>query len=87
MNAKNGWFEQSHLRVILLFSIACSFIYLDSSNQKYFKNTKAVINDVIAHSSFIITWPIKEALNIPSYVIHIATLKKENEQIRGQEKK
>jgi len=81
MNAKNGWFEQSNLRVILLFSIACSFIYLDSSNQKYFKSTKAVINDVIAHTSFIITWPIKEALNIPSYVIHIATLKKENEQI------
>ena len=81
MNSKNGWFEQSNLRTVLLFSIACSFIYLDNYNQKYFKNTKAVINDVIAHSSFIITWPIKEVLNIPSYVINIATLKKENEQI------
>ena len=81
MNAKNGWFEQSNLRTVLLFSIACSFIYLDNYNQKYFKNIKAVINDAIAHSSFIVTWPIKEALNIPSYVINIATLKKENEQI------
>ena len=81
MNAKNGWFEQGNLRAVLLFSIACLFIYLDSSNQKFFKNTKAVINDAIAHSSFIITWPIKEVLNIPSYVIHIATLKKENEQL------
>ena len=81
MNAKNSWFEKSNLRVFLLFSIACSFIYLDNYNQKYFKNTKAVINDTIVHSSFIITWPIKEVLNIPSYVINIATLKKENEQI------
>jgi rod shape-determining protein MreC len=81
MNAKNGWFEQSNLRVVLLFSIACSFVYLDNYNQKYFKNTKAVINDAIAYSSFIISWPIKEVLNIPSYVIHIATLKKENEQL------
>jgi rod shape-determining protein MreC len=81
MNSKNGWFEQSNLRTVLLFSIACSFIYLDNYNQKYFKNTKAVINDTIVHSSFIITWPIKEVLNIPSYVINIATLKKENEQI------
>jgi len=81
MNAKDSWFEQSNLRVFLLFSVACSFIYLDNFNQKYFKNTKAVINDAIAHSSFVITWPIKEVLKIPSYVINIVTLKKENEQI------
>jgi rod shape-determining protein MreC len=81
MNAKNGWFEQGNLRAVLLFSIACLFIYLDNFNQKYFKNTKAVINDAVAHSSYIITWPIKEVLNIPSYVVNIATLKKENEQI------
>ncbi len=55
MNAKNSWFEQNNLRVFLLFSVACLFIYLDNFNQKYFKNTKAVINDVIAHTSFIIT--------------------------------
>ena len=82
MNAKNGWFEQSNLRNVLLFSITCSFIYLDSSNQKYFKNTKTVINDAIAYSSFIITWPIKEVLNVPGYVMHIVALNKENEQIR-----
>ena len=82
MNAKNSWFEQSNLRVFLLFSVACSFIYLDNFNQKYFKNTKAVINDAVAHSSYIITWPIKEVLNVPGYVMHIVTLNKENEQIR-----
>ena len=82
MNAKNSWFEQNNLRVFLLFSVACLFIYLDSVNQKYFKNTKAVINDSIAYSSYIIIWPIKEALNIPGYVMHIVTLNKENEQIR-----
>ena len=82
MNAKNSWFEQNNLRVFLLFSVACLFIYLDSVNQKYFKNTKAVINDSVAYSSYIITWPIKEALNIPGYVMHIVTLNKENEQIR-----
>ena len=82
MNAKNSWFEQTKLRAVLLFSLACSFIYLDNFNQKYFKNTKAVINDVVAHSSYIITWPIKEVLNVPGYVMHIVTLNKENEQIR-----
>ena len=82
MNAKNSWFDQSNLRVFLLFSVACSFIYLDNFNQKYFKNTKAVINDAVAHSSYIITWPIKEVLNVPGYVMHIVTLNKENEQIR-----
>ena len=82
MNAKNSWFEQTNLRAVLLFSVACSFIYLDNFNQKYFKNTKAVINDAVAHSSHIITWPIKEVLNVPGYVMHIVTLKKENEQIR-----
>ena len=82
MNAKNSWFEQNNLRVFLLFSVACLFIYLDSVNQKYFKNTKAVINDAVAHSSYIITWPIKEVLNVPGYVMHIVTLNKENEQIR-----
>jgi rod shape-determining protein MreC len=82
MNAKNSWFEQTNLRAVLLFSVACSFIYLDNFNQKYFKNTKAVINDAVAHSSHIITWPIKEVLNVPGYVMHIVTLNKENEQIR-----
>ncbi|MDB4023386.1 rod shape-determining protein MreC, partial [Pelagibacteraceae bacterium] len=82
MNAQNSWFEQTKLRAVLLFSVACSFIYLDNFNQKYFKNTKAVINDVVAHSSYIITWPIKEVLNVPGYVMHIVTLNKENEQIR-----
>ncbi len=28
MNAKNSWFEQNNLRVFLLFSVACLFIYL-----------------------------------------------------------
>jgi len=82
MNAKNSWFDQSNLRVFLLFSVACLFIYLDNFNQKYFKNTKAVINDAVAHSSYIITWPIKEVLNVPGYVMHIVALNKENEQIR-----
>ena len=82
MNEKNTWFEQSYLRVFLLFSVACLFIYLDNFNQKYFKNTKAVINDAVAHSSYIITWPIKEVLNVPGYVMHIVALNKENEQIR-----
>ena len=82
MNAKNSWFDQSNLRFFLLFSAACSFIYLDNFNQKYFKNTKAVINDAVAHSSYIITWPIKEVLNVPGYVMHIVALNKENEQIR-----
>ena len=82
MNAKNSWFDQSNLRFFLLFSAACSFIYLDNFNQKYFKNIKAVINDAVAHSSYIITWPIKEVLNVPGYVMHIVTLNKENEQIR-----
>ena len=82
MNAKNSWFEQTNLRAVLLFSSCCSFIYLDNFNQKYFKNTKAVINDAVAHSSYIITWPIKEVLNVPGYVMHIVTLNKENEQIR-----
>jgi len=82
MNAKNSWFEKNNLRVFLLFSIACLFIYFDNFNQKYFKNIKAVINDAVAHSSYIITWPIKEALNVPGYVMHIVTLNKENEQIR-----
>ena len=40
MNAKNGWFEQSNLRVILLFSIACSFIYLDNEDDS-FKESEA----------------------------------------------
>ena len=82
MNAKNSWFEQNNLRVFLLLSVACLFIYLDNFNQKYFKNTKAVINDAVAHSSYIITWPIKEVLNVPGYVMHIVALNKENEQIR-----
>ena len=82
MNAQNSWFEQTKSRAVLLFSVACSFIYLDNFNQKYFKNTKAVINDAVAHSSYIITWPIKEVLNVPGYVMHIVTLNKENEQIR-----
>ena len=80
MNAKNSWFEQNNLTAIIFYK--CLFIYLDLVNQKYFKNTKAVINDSIAYSSYIITWPIKEALNIPGYVMHIVTLNKENEQIR-----
>tara|TARA_B100000780_G_scaffold198715_2_gene140543 strand:+ start:5835 stop:6656 length:822 start_codon:yes stop_codon:yes gene_type:complete len=82
MNAKNSWFEKNNLRVFLLSSVACLFIYLDNFNQKYFKNTKAVINDAVAHSSYIITWPIKEVLNVPGYVMHIVALNKENEQIR-----
>ena len=82
MNAKNSWFEKNNLRVFLLSTIACLFIYLDNFNQKYFKNTKAVINDAVAHSSYVITWPIKEALNVPGYVMHIVSLNKENEQIR-----
>jgi len=81
MNERNNWFEQNNLRIFLLLSVACLFIYLDNLNQKYFKNTKSVINDIVAHSSYIITWPIKEVLNVPSYVIHIVTLNKENEQI------
>jgi len=82
MNAKNSWFEKNNLRVFLLSSVACSFIYLDNFNQKYFKNTKAIINDAVAHSSYIITWPIKEVLNVPGYVMHIVALNKENQQIR-----
>jgi rod shape-determining protein MreC len=82
MNARNSWFELNYLRASLLFAVACLFIYLDNFNQKYFKNTKAVINDAVAHSSYIVTWPIKEVLNVPGYVMHIVTLNKENEQMR-----
>ena len=81
MNAKNSWFEKNNLRIFLLFFVAGSFIYLDNFNQKYFKNTKAVINDIVGYSGYILTWPIKEALNIPGYIINIATLKKENDQL------
>lgn len=83
MNARNSWFEQNNARVLLLLSIACLFIYLDNVNQKYFKNTKAIINDVVGYSSYVVSWPIKQALSIPEYVINIATLKNENEKIRA----
>jgi len=82
MNANNSWFQQSNLRIFFLLFLACLFIYLDSFNQKYFKSTKAIINDVVGYSSYLITWPIKEVLNIPGYVINIATLKKEDDYLR-----
>ena len=81
MSGRNAWIERSNLRIYLLFSSACLFIYLDSFNQKYFKNTKAAINDVVAYTTYFMTWPIKEVLNIPGYVISIATLKEENNRI------
>ena len=40
MNEKNSWFDKSNLRIFVLFILAFSLIYLDGTNQKYFKLIK-----------------------------------------------
>jgi rod shape-determining protein MreC len=81
MQEENSWFDKSNLRIFVLFVIAFSFIYLDSINQKYFKRTKSLINDVVSRASYVVTWPIRELLASPNYIRSIIVLKENNEGI------
>ena len=87
MKEENSWFDKSTLRIFVLFLLAFSFIYLDSTNQKYFKKTKSIINDVVFQVSHLITWPINKILASPSYIRSIIILKKESKKINNLEKK
>jgi rod shape-determining protein MreC len=87
MQDENNWFDKSKLRISILFILAFSLIYLDSTKQKYFKKTKSFINDAVSQASYVVSWPIKELLATPSYIRSIIILKKENEKINNLEKK
>jgi rod shape-determining protein MreC len=87
MNEENSWFDKSNLRIFVLFVLAFSFIYLDGTNQKYFKKTKSLINDAVSQASYVVTWPIRELLASPSYIKSIIVLKKNNEEINNLKNK
>ena len=81
MKVENSWFDKSRIRTIVIFLISFVFIYLDSINQNIFKKTKSVINDTIAYTSFVITYPVKKILEVPSAIQTIIYLKDQNDQI------
>ena len=87
MHSDNSWFGKSNLKIVIIFLISFSFIYLDSSNQRLFSKTKSFINDAIAYASYAITFPIKKIIETPAAVKTISKLKDEHEKIAILENK
>ena len=87
MNSDNSWFGKSNLKIVIIFLISFSFIYLDSSKQKLFSKTKSLINDAVAYTSYAITFPIKKIIETPAAVKTISKLKDEHEKIAILENK
>lgn len=87
MKLKSGWFDKNNFRGLLIFLISFILIYLDSSHQKYFKEIKKGVNDIVIFSSYIITFPFKKIIEIPGEVKILINLKDEKNQITILENK
>jgi len=81
MKAENSWFDKSAFRTYLIFLLSFLLIYLDFSNQKVIKELKKYINDATAYSAHIITYPIKELIEIPREIKTIIDLKDQKNQL------
>ena len=81
MKAENSWFDKSAFRTYLIFLSSFLLIYLDFSNQKIIKELKKYINDATTYSAYIITYPIKELIEIPREIKTIIELKDQKNQL------
>ena len=61
-------------KFIILFTLCFVLIYLDYSNQRIFKKTKTVINDVSSYVSYWIIIPFQLISDIPDAIYKILIL-------------